>query len=725
MKQILITVFLFFLLADISIAQPKYTRVYIQQLHHKLKNAKGADRADILNELSYAWYKIVDSTLIRNWADAVKIKGDSVRFYADLAYRESKKLNYTKGKLIASINLAQGIRFQWWDDEGFPKPVVKPIIDSMRVLLDQTEPVLNQINDHLFKAEYYILKGDLILKLDHSDLLNYSRAWQKGISEFELGGEIKDAAEYCTWLSFSYIDGGYLNEALDYSLKGLELSRKWETADTTINTSFETLDWKQYLIKQSLANLATIAKNGGDYFTAMSYLNELNAYQKKSVRPWPVDYEKSELFISMSNVDSALYYQKKVARPIPASFLLARIHMLQNEYIEAIPMLKTAIDSFTKKRNHPEVSTASILLSKATAALGNYDEAFIYSRFSMNVANQWGRRAFMVPIYETLAQIHHKTGNNDSAYYYLNNFIKLKDSIQNSQFLWQLHKTQKEASMALLMKDNQIQASEIRRQAQVRNVLLAALLLLLIAAAFIWRNIILRKKNEQLELMGKQAELQQQAQDLEMKALKAQMNPHFIFNSLSSINWFILKHKTQEASDYLTSFSRLIRMVLSNSEKSLVTLDEELKMLRLYLDMEQLRLEHSFDYRITMMNNIDPTEIYMPPMILQPFCENAIWHGLSHKSEKGMLTVNFELQGVTLNCTIADNGVGREMANMLNNNASHRGKSMGIQITKSRLSLFNGTPNESEYYCIEDVMNEEGLVGGTKVTLKINSKDVA
>lgn len=126
-----------------------------------------------------------------------------------------------------------------------------------------------------------------------------------------------------------------------------------------------------------------------------------------------------------------------------------------------------------------------------------------------------------------------------------------------------------------------------------------------------------------------------------------------------------------------------------------------------------------------MMNNIDPAEIYMPPMILQPFCENAIWHGLAHKPEKGLLAVNFELQGHTLNCTIADNGVGRELAAKLNNNASHKEKSMGIQITKSRLSLFNGAKDESEYYCIEDLMNEEGTVGGTKVTLKIKPKEVA
>ncbi len=727
MKPIIITIL--FSLTVVSLwGQPKYTLPYIQQLHQKLKNSKGTDKADILNELSYAWNKIVDSSMLKKWADAVKIKGDSVRFYGKAAYIESKKINYNKGLAIAQINIVQGLRYSWWDEDGFPKPVVNSILDTMQLLLDQANLFLTQVEHHKFLAEYHILRGDVYQKRDHSDFANFSKSWQKGITEFEQAGLMKDAAEYCTWLSFDYIDGGYLNDALDYSLKGLEYARRWETEDTTINTSFETVDWKQYLIKQSLANLAAIAKNGGDYYSAMNYLNELHEYQKKTINPWPVDLDKADLFISMGNADSALHYQKqseKTNKNRFTQYTMARIFMLQNKYNDAIPILKSSLDSFTLKRNHPDASGAANMLGKANASTGNYNDALLYTRFAVSVANQWGRRAYLVPAYETLSQIHHSLGKHDSAYFYLNNYIKLKDSIQNSQFLWQLHKTQKEASTALLLKDNQIQASEIRRQAELRNILLAALLLLLIAGALTWRNLRLRKKYEQLEMLRRQTELQQQAQDLEMKALKAQMNPHFIFNSLSSINWFILKNKTQEASDYLTSFSRLIRMVLTNSDKPVISLDEELKMLRLYLDMEQLRLEHSFDYKIEMMNNIDASEIYMPPMILQPFCENAIWHGLSHKTEKGVLTVNFELHEHLLNCTIADNGVGRQKADQLKNNKSHKEKSLGIQITKSRLSLFNGAQKESEFYNIEDVVNEEGAIDGTKVTLKIKPKEVA
>ena len=121
--------------------------------------------------------------------------------------------------------------------------------------------------------------------------------------------------------------------------------------------------------------------------------------------------------------------------------------------------------------------------------------------------------------------------------------------------------------------------------------------------------------------------------ELEMQALRAQMNPHFIFNSLSSINHFVLKNETEAASDYLTKFSKLIRTVLNNSKKSMVSLEEELEMLRLYLEMENLRFKNAFSYGIHLDEMVKPTCIFIPPLLFQPFVENAVWHGLMHKKD--------------------------------------------------------------------------------------------
>jgi len=229
---------------------------------------------------------------------------------------------------------------------------------------------------------------------------------------------------------------------------------------------------------------------------------------------------------------------------------------------------------------------------------------------------------------------------------------------------------------------------------------------------------------QQSEKEKQLAELKEKTAQLEMETLRSQMNPHFIFNCLSSINRFILKNKTEEASDYLTKFSRLIRMVLNNSKQSFISLEDELETLRLYLEMERLRFKNSFDYSFTYNNSVDIDNIFIPPLLLQPFAENAIWHGLMHRREKGFLNFDFSVEETFLNCTITDNGVGREQAELLKSKSAEKQKSMGLKITTERLSLLNNSSNEQTFFTIEDLTGENGNGTGTRVHLKINYKEM-
>jgi len=241
-----------------------------------------------------------------------------------------------------------------------------------------------------------------------------------------------------------------------------------------------------------------------------------------------------------------------------------------------------------------------------------------------------------------------------------------------------------------------------------------------------------------MESENKQVELQRQAAELEMQALRAQMNPHFIFNCLSSINRFILKNESKIASNYLTRFSRLMRMVLMNSQKSMVALEDELQMLGLYLEMERLRFKNSFDYGITFLNAIDSDNVFIPPLLLQPFCENAIWHGLMHKEGQGRLDIELSMQDNILNCTITDNGVGREKSEEMKSKTAEKEKSMGLKITTERLALLNREKAVHTFYEIEDLYAVSGgkdentrpddpvgrgNAAGTKVTIKISFKE--
>ena len=212
--------------------------------------------------------------------------------------------------------------------------------------------------------------------------------------------------------------------------------------------------------------------------------------------------------------------------------------------------------------------------------------------------------------------------------------------------------------------------------------------------------------------------------ELEMQALRSQMNPHFIFNCLSSINNFIMKNETEEASDYLTKFSRLIRNVLTNSKKNNISLEEEIETLRLYLEMEKLRFKGSFTYCIHMEEIIDPSVIFIPPLLFQPFAENAVWHGLLHKSDPGRLDIRVKIEKNILICIIEDNGVGRSFASQYESKSVEKKKSMGIQITRQRLSLINGNEEiVGNDFVIEDLFDDTGHAAGTKVILRLMYKE--
>ncbi len=205
-----------------------------------------------------------------------------------------------------------------------------------------------------------------------------------------------------------------------------------------------------------------------------------------------------------------------------------------------------------------------------------------------------------------------------------------------------------------------------------------------------------------------------------MQALRAQMNPHFIFNSLNSINRFILQNDKHQASEYLTKFSRLVRLILQNSQASFITLESELEALKLYLELEVLRFDNQFGYTIEIDEDIETTIIKVPPLIIQPYAENAIWHGLMHKKAKGHLMIEMhEGEGDRLICKITDNGVGRQRAAALKSLSASTHKSMGMRITAERIALMQEDSKLDTIIKINDLVMPDGSAGGTEVIITI------
>lgn len=215
------------------------------------------------------------------------------------------------------------------------------------------------------------------------------------------------------------------------------------------------------------------------------------------------------------------------------------------------------------------------------------------------------------------------------------------------------------------------------------------------------------------------AEFDRKLANVELNALRAQMNPHFIFNCLNSIDYYILKNDTDKASDYLNRFSRLIRLILQNSRSEYVNLRDELEALKLYIEMESLRFEQQFDYEVKVSRGLNMDEVEIPPMLLQPYVENAIWHGLIQKEGKGRLDLIITKENGNLHCIIEDNGIGREAARQLRSKTATRRKSMGMDITQDRIGVINKLYNTGANIRIIDLKDEAGKALGTRVELNI------
>ncbi|HET7116587.1 MAG TPA: histidine kinase, partial [Hanamia sp.] len=244
-----------------------------------------------------------------------------------------------------------------------------------------------------------------------------------------------------------------------------------------------------------------------------------------------------------------------------------------------------------------------------------------------------------------------------------------------------------------------------------------ALLCIITACAVVFYIVIRR-----IRYIRKQAGFKQKIAETEMMALRSQMNPHFIFNSLNGIEYFILQNEKRNASVYLNKFASLIRIILSNSRKDVVPFVEDMQTIRLYIDLELLRFNHNFGYVTDIDQPLLDSDYTVPPLLIQPFVENAIIHGFAYSDRKDLqLKISAILRGEYIIYTIEDNGVGRRRSSDYNalNKPNHT--SLGLQITQQRISIFNEQHQANSMLNIEDLYDENQQPCGTRVTVKIKT----
>lgn len=261
------------------------------------------------------------------------------------------------------------------------------------------------------------------------------------------------------------------------------------------------------------------------------------------------------------------------------------------------------------------------------------------------------------------------------------------------------------------------QQALLEKQVIYKNLLIVLIFLLPILGFLIFRIYAYRQNAINSKLMHRTL-------DLEQRMLRAQMNPHFIFNAMNSIQSFVTTNDSYSAEKYLARFSRLMRYILENSSKQYLCFEDELKMLRLYIELEQLRFDNKFTFEINVPADIDSEFIFIPPMLSQPYIENAIVHGLCNRIDNnGILKISYEIVDKLLICIIEDNGIGRANAELLKSQKTELHKSMGMQVTKERFDMLAKSNKVDFSTEVIDLLDDNLKPSGTKVKLVITFRE--
>jgi len=642
---------------------------------------------------------------------------DSAMFYQDLAYRTASAGNYVHGIAEAISTKAEIVRR--FDDN---------FLLEKELALESLDWFSKTANKKNIAAAYLRLSFSLFAQSCYGQAIPYQ---EKAIECFRRNDKPKEYANAVNILAIMYIQKG------DYD-KGFVLAQNGLQAAERIHDNTE--------IGISMRVLARIYMQIEDYRTALDYFKmsqqksqAANVNNQNDFSLWP-QMQLAEIYWHLNRYDSALqiYDQFDPAHENEKDlriFLVskAEFYLQLKEYGKALEYLNQALIMHEKRNDRNEVMRTLVDIGNAYLGLKKPDNALHYGMLSLNMAMHTNSKQVILNSYDVIHASYFGLNKLDSAYTYYNKFITTRDSVLNDKVKGRITAYTYEQKIAHLDDENKLREQKLKdNRRQTTYIIILSIILFLLCVA-IMRNTILKRKTadhlrriaendlqqEKMESKIAYTELQNQKSELEMKVLRAQMNPHFIFNSLNSINRFILQNDSEQAAEYLAKFSRLIRMILQNSQSSLVSLENELDALELYLEIESLRFNFHFEYHIFMDGNLDKSLLRVPPLIIQPFVENAIWHGLMPKKEKGRLDINIHEEGSFLIYTILDNGIGRKKASSFEGKSSTRFKPLGVKITSERITVLKKSKTNEHPILINDLVDADGEPAGTEVIIKI------
>ena len=403
-----------------------------------------------------------------------------------------------------------------------------------------------------------------------------------------------------------------------------------------------------------------------------------------------------------------------------------------NEIIKATKMFNKSLEISKELEDLNTILYSTQELANLELIKNNPNEALVLSRECLKIAKETGFKEGIKDAYKTMSDAFSMLNQDKKALEFYIKYKVMYDSIFNAENRDQLNELEKKYQTEKKQQQIELQelklaqqSSELKQEKLLKKTLTGGVIALLLLFAFVSYAYTLKRKsnikiNLQKEKIENQAKYLKKANVvLQQQALSAQMNPHFMYNSLNSVQNYILKNDRIKSSEYLSKFSNLMRKVLENSQNSLITLQEEFEALNLYVDMELIRFKNSFDYKLNIMDGLDLSKYEIPPLILQPFVENAIHHGLRNKAGDKKLKIDVGKKDNIIFIIIEDNGVGREEARKRKQKKLHTYKSYGTEITAKRIDLFKETHKNKLNHKVLDLMSGKGISMGTRIEIEI------
>jgi tetratricopeptide (TPR) repeat protein len=472
-------------------------------------------------------------------------------------------------------------------------------------------------------------------------------------------------------------------------------------------------------------NIGVAYQSQGEIFKALEYFIKAQKIQEKfkDIHVGITLTNIANCYLKQKNTDKAFEYYTKAKtsidqNPDPRALgewynNIGLYFLATQNPTKAVESWNAAIQTFASIEDKFGVADTHLYMGQLYLVQKNPTVALSSANKALQLAKEIGVLEQIVVAEKLLSAVYDQQGNASQSLVHFKLYSQAKDSLNNAETIRKSVESamnfefdKREVIQKAAHEKRELLLKEQAKQNKLQLLFAGLFALLLAGIGFLFYNRMQLKKT---------LTLQKELAEYEQKALHLQMNPHFVFNCLGSISSFIVQNGTHSAVKYLAKFSKLMRLTLEYSKKSLIPIDKEIQSLQNYLELEQLRFNNKFSFTITKDDAIED-DLALPPLLLQPFVENAIIHGVIPSKEIGSISIDFKLDKSNLICTIIDNGIGYATSKAIKENSVSVHQSMALDITKKRLEMIAASTSKKAEVVIEELDNGNT---GTKVTLHL------